>query len=396
MRLLDITRLLRRAGRVWTGVDRVELAYLEAVIDDAVPAWGLARTPLGYVLLDPAGLVAWYQRLTGVCARSSPDIVSRFQRQLSYVAQSIQTDVRKLAVARCVPRGLGRMLRRKLPAGTSYLNTGHSNLSDRVLSAVRAVPQARIAVFVHDVIPMEFPQYQRAGTVEVFEKKLRRVRQFADLILYNSNDTREKTEAVMAAWGPVPTGIVAHLGTISPVAKPSEVPVGLPPEGPYFITVGTIEPRKNHALLLNVWERLGPGAPVLLICGSRGWNNDMVFSRLDALGVHSRVREVSGLTDGALMALVEGAQAMLFPSHAEGFGLPAVEALQLGTPVLCSNMATFREILANKAVYLDASSEDIWEEAVVNWSKQAQDTLKVHDFEAPTWVEHFKIALSYT
>lgn len=377
-------------------MDRVELAYLEALIEDAVPAWGLARTPFGYVLLDPTGLASWHRGLTGPVQQLRPDLLSRLQRGLSLPAQIAQSDLRRLAVARCVPRGLAHMLRRRLPVGIAYLNTGHSNLSERVLSAVRKVPKARIAVFVHDVIPLEYPQYQRAGTVGVFEQKMRRVRAFADLLIFNSADTQERTRAVMAPWGAVPRGIVAHLGTVPPIADARELPDGLPPDAPYFVTVGTIEPRKNHALLLDIWERLGPSAPVLLICGGSGWNNEAVFSRLDGLGVDARVREVAGLSDGALMALVAGAHGMLFPSHAEGFGLPAVESLQLGTPVMCSNMATFREILAKSAYYIDASDHEIWEETIVNWSKQARDTLRVRDFEAPTWGEHFKIALSFT
>ncbi|MEP1944962.1 MAG: glycosyltransferase family 1 protein, partial [Sulfitobacter sp.] len=360
------------------------------------PAWGLARTPFGYVLLDPEGLAAWHLGVTSGWGASSPDILSRLQRKLSPAAQIAQSELRRLAAARCLPRGLARMLRAHLPQGVAYLNTGHSNLSERVLRAVRSLPHARIAVFVHDVIPIEFPQYQRAGSVEVFANKMRRVHKFADLILYNSEDTLRRTQSVMAPWGRVPKGIVAHLGTVPPAPNAAELPDGLPPERTYFVTVGTIEPRKNHAMLLDIWDRLGPDAPELLICGGRGWNNDAVFDRLDALGADARVREVSGLTDGGLMALIQGAHGMLFPSHAEGFGLPAIEALQLGTPVLCSNMAIFRETLAEKAFYIDDLDQEIWEKTVIDWSKQAQGGLRVDGFVAPTWADHFKIVLRYT
>jgi glycosyltransferase involved in cell wall biosynthesis len=394
--MIDFTRLLRRAGRVWTGVDRVELAYLQALLADPVPLWGLARTPLGYVVLDQAGLAEFYRRLTDEEQATSPDFLAHLQRGAHPLARSALTDARRLATARILPPFLARKLQRVLPAGTAYFNIGHSNLTTRVLSAVRSVPSSRIVVFVHDVIPLDYPQYQRAGTVEVFEQKMRRVRRFADLIVYNSEDTEKRTVQAMAPWGAVPPGIVAHLGTTGHAPDPAKLPAGLPPEDLYFISVGTIEPRKNHLLLLNIWERLGPRAPLLLICGSRGWNNEAVFARLDALGPDARVREVTGVEDAGLAALVAGAHAMLFPSHAEGYGLPAVEALQAGTPLLCSNMETFREILAKNAVYIDASADELWEKQIVEWSEQARDTLRVSGFEAPTWDAHFKIVLTLT
>lgn len=372
------------------------MAYLERLIADDIPVWGLARTPIGYVLLDHAGLREFHKRLIGAGQLSSPDLLSRFLRGMHPAARGALTDARKLAVQRCLPRGLAVMLRMVLPEGTAYLNIGHSNLSQRVLEAVRSVPNARISVFVHDVIPLEFPHFQRDGTVQVFEQKMRRVQRFADLILYNSADTLMRTERIMIAWGSVPKGIVAHLGTITPKPDASNLPEGLPPVGPYFITVGTIEPRKNHALLLDVWEKLGRDAPTLLICGSRGWNNEVVFSRLDAIGSDTRVRELSGLNDGAVASLVQGAEAMLFPSHAEGFGLPAVEALLLGTPTICADIATLREILGKNSVYLDDYSPQLWHAAIVKWSKQAQDARWAGDFVAPSWEAHFKVTLRLT
>lgn len=394
--MLDISRLLRRAGRVWTGVDRVELAYLHRLVAEPVPAYGLARTPLGYVLLDPEGLRAFAARLDGQVPFSAPDLMSRMQRKLSRQAQQAQTDVRRLARARCLPQRLGWMLAKHLPKGAAYLNTGHSNLTARVLRAVRGVADARIAVLIHDVIPLTHPQYQRTGSVDAFEAKLRRVQRYADLVIYNSNDTRHKTEEILRTWGAVPKGIVSHLGVIPPVPDETQLPPDTLPTEPFFITVGTIEPRKNHALLLDVWDDLGADAPLLLICGNRGWNNEAVFARLDALGHGARIRELGGLPDGALAALVERAQALLFPSHAEGFGLPAVEALLLRTPVMCSNIETFREILAEKAFYIDDFDHDLWKTMIVERSRKPQDARNVRGEVGYRWDSHFKIALSFT
>ena len=67
-------------------------------------------------------------------------------------------------------------------------------------------------VLIHDVIPLDFPEFQRDGTVVVFRKKVKLVREFADVVIYNSADTRTCSEAQMQQWGSLPEGIVSHLG----------------------------------------------------------------------------------------------------------------------------------------------------------------------------------------
>lgn len=375
-----------------TGVDRVELAYLARFLADDVPCFGLARTGLGYLLLDRQGLEGVQARINGQVPWGKPDALSRLLKGADSTGRNAESDFRRLSFSRASPWRLPKLLGR-LPARCTYYNVGHSNLTDRVLGAIKRAGHD-INVLIHDVIPLEFPQYQRPGTVEPFRHKIRRAQKFSDLLIYNSADTQFRTESIMARWGAVPPGIVAHLGTKIPVPDPGQLPDGLPPRGPYFITVGTIEPRKNHAFLLDVWESLDPDAPPLLICGGRGWNNDAVFARLDALDPDGPVREVTGLSDAALAALVQGAAGALFPTHAEGFGLPPLEALLLGTRVLCNDLDVLREFLGYMPVYASVSDQYHWEETIRSWSEDAGVGKVQAGYSGPTWNDHFNIVLN--
>lgn len=389
-RLIDITRLSSRIGRVFTGVDRVELAYLRAVHADPIPDFAIARTALGYVLLDHGGIAALLARLDAE-DWPAPDLVSRINGRLDHSAKVGQTLLRGLATERCLRSRLPRMLRRSLPAGFSYLNVGHSNLTDQFLSAVKGCAGARISVLVHDTIPLDFPQFQRDGSVKVFAAKLRRVGVFADLVICISDAGQENVKRHLAKLGRVPDTIVAHLGVA--VAAPTQIPTDLTLDRPYFITVGTIEPRKNHAVLLDVWEQLGTTPPLLLICGGRGWNNAGVFDRLNA-GI-AGVIELNDLTDGEIAALTQDAQGSLFPTFAEGFGLPPMEALALGTPVIAANLPVLRETLGDNAVYVEPDDRYQWKKEIMRLA-DADRTQVEMQIDPPTWAVHFKIVFTMT
>lgn len=395
--LLDVTRLISRAGRPLTGVDRVELAYLQHYAQREGGAFAIARSSLGYILLAPGGARALLDRFTGATPWGDADRLSRLSRSKPEMVRRAESDLRRLCLARCRPRGLTGMLAKTFAnKEVIYFNTGHSNLTDRMLSAVKTGAKGQIVVMIHDVIPLEYPQFQRPGTPERFGGILRRVRGYGDLIIYNSQDTKARAETMMQQWGKPPRSVVAHLGVSVPDLDTGfdPVPAHLKPDGPYFMILGTIEPRKGHDLLLDVWDAMGAQAPTLLICGSRGWNNAAVFNRLDALHPNGPVRELSDLDDATVAGLLTHATALLFPSRAEGYGLPPMEAAALGTPVISSDLASVREVLGEIPVYLRETDCYLWLDNIQSLLRgQGKQSLS-RDMPAvhlPDWDGHFRI-----
>lgn len=400
-RMLDITRLARRAGRVPTGVDRVELAYLRALLRGETALFGLARTRLGYVLLDQEGMQGFLDRIEGRVAWGAPDRLSGISRA-EMRNKRADSDLRRLSLARCLPQRLGRMLAQQLPAGATYLNVGHSNVTDRVLHSVKHRAGMRIAILIHDTIPLDFPQFQRLGSVPSFREMLKRVRAMADLVICNSDQTRADVERYMKPWGAVPECVVAPLGVDLPV--PAAIPqiVGFDPAQPYFVTVGTIEPRKNHALLLSLWEEMAQegDCPQLVICGQRGWENADVFDWLDHHPLMGqKIFEAEALGDGQVAALLSGAAAMLFPSHAEGYGLPPVEAAAQGIPVLCNDLPVYREVLGDIPVYAGIHDRYLWKHKIKGLMRPIGadgQVVAAPRFIPPSWQSHFNVVLRLT
>lgn len=398
---LDVTRLLRRVGRgPLTGVDRVELAWLGHLLTLPEPVFALVRTSLGFLVLDRAGMESLASWAGGAAPPARRDPLRAFRRGQGIAVRRAEAALSVLAIGRTHRLGLPRLVVRLLPPGTVLLNVGHSDLTVPVLAAWHRLPGARVVVMIHDTIPLDLPGTQRPGTVASFRARLAAVAGHADLVIHVSAATKRDAERHMARFGRVPPGIVAHPGVTLAAPDPSLVPVGLCPETPYFVSLGTIEPRKNHHLLLDIWERFaaeGAQAPHLLILGHRGWNNEAVFRRLDALPPGGLVREVAGLPDAAVAAILGGATALLMPSRAEGFGLPVAEAAARGVPVIAADLPVYREVLGDYPLCLDPDGLRPWYETIKSLSEDSPDAIcgaRRPQVAIPTWKDHFNRVLS--
>jgi len=147
----------------------------------------------------------------------------------------------------------------------------------------------------------------------------------------------------------------------------------------FFIQCGTIEPRKNHLTILQVWRELvsrhGRSAPKLLLVGARGWENENVLDLLDrSVSLRDHVLEVSGLPTPVLRRLLASARALLMPSFAEGFGLPLAEANAAGARVIASDIPVFHEIAAGSFVPVSPIDGLGWLRAIEDFSSDSRDS----------------------
>ena len=370
--LIDVSRLVWRwwRGGLPTGIDRVCLAYVDHFGEHARAV--VQRGGHQYIFS-----AAHSARLFRLFSRGPQGFRSRF------VA---------LAAAAFLS-GAGTPGRR----GLLYFNVGHTGLNEPALPQWIEREGLRAIFFVHDLIPLSHPEYCRPGEAQKHRLRMEHVLRSASGVIGNSQATLSELAAFAAELErPMPAAVASFIA--GPPVPATIEPVVL--ERPYFIIVGTIEGRKNHLLLLRIWERLalkyGSQTPLLVIVGQRGWEIGEALALLDqAGGLKDHVRELGTCTDDQLANYIAGARALLMPSFAEGFGLPVAEALQLGTPVIASNLPVFREFAQDIPVYLDPLDSLAWENTIVSFAtdpaRREKQLIAMKDFRAPDWQSHFVI-----
>lgn len=385
--ILDISRLLSRAARpVPTGIDRVEMAYARHFSETR-----------------PAALTFSAVTVAGTLGRISLPAGGDFIRALDAVWRG---DGDKRAVARAFNRirrellwkgSLHAEIRRR-GGDHVYLLASHHHLDrPNLFAGLKSQAGVRIACVVHDLIPITHPEFARAGQPERHARRMTTVAKYADTVIANSCASRDSAIAFFAKSGRVPPVAVAPLGIdtgTSQIAQSRR-------ERPYFVCIGTIEPRKNHILLLNIWRDLvagrGKEAPDLLIIGQRGWKNEAYVDMMErCAALRGNVVEFNASADGEVSRLLRGARALLMPSFVEGFGLPVAEALAAGVPVICSDLPALREVAGDSPDYLHPLDGPGWMRAILDFAQdgsavRAAQISRLSGWAPPTWNNHFAI-----
>jgi len=135
----------------------------------------------------------------------------------------------------------------------------------------------------------------------------------------------------------------------------------------FILCVGTLEPRKNIPFLLRAYKGLRDRYKIdvpLILVGRKGWLYEEIFSTIAELHLQNNVRHLEGVGDEQLAHLYHAAGLLATPSHYEGFGLPALEALHCGCPVIVSNRGSLPEIAGTAGLTLDVLEEEAWTAAL--------------------------------
>ncbi|MEA1072009.1 glycosyltransferase family 1 protein [Sphingomonas sp. LY160] len=281
--------------------------------------------------------------------------------------------------------------------GQIYLNVGHTGLNEPTLSEWIERHALKPIYLVHDLIPLTHPQFCRAGEAERHARRMDTVLRTAFGVIGNSKATLDDLATYARDSGqPMPPSVAAWISG----PPPSPPPRPSAPAEPYFVVLGTVEGRKNHRLLLDVWSRLlsrdDEDIPTLIVIGQRGWEASAEIEALcspERYRGHVQFRETCG--DAELASLLAGSRALLMPSYAEGFGLPVVEALQVGTPVIASNLPVFRELAGDIVQLIDPDRPDLWQAAILDYASDGGDRpaqlRRMKGYSAPDWPSHFAI-----
>ncbi len=410
----DISRLVSRVfDRTPNGIDRVDFALASHFVDpDAGDRSGMMVTTFGPRVLEPR---AAREALDNIRKHWGEDAPPETDAHLLQVAAAIDGAPRAgkriskgrtgqfaeaLAWIRRHGFPVGRRPADFLAGGGVYFNVSQFPLDfDPYFRWTRDRTDIDCVFFLHDLLPIEAPEYFLPAERPRHERRLATVARRARAVVVASEVVREAVDRHLTRLGRRDMPIL--------VAPPPPDPIFLVrPDGdcavarhPYFVTCGTIEPRKNHQLLLHVWRdlvaRLGPTAPKLVLIGERGWENEHVVDLLERCpSLQSHVIEASGLPTPCVRRLFLGARAVLLPSFAEGYGLPLVEALAVGAPVIASDIPVFHEVGKGRALTIDPTDGPAWREAICAFARtdspeRSKQLESSRDWSAPEWPAFF-------
>ena len=224
-------------------------------------------------------------------------------------------------------------------------------------------------ITVHDLAFLTHPEYTTDALKRYLEAVVPRQVERADLVAVVSQATADDVQRYYGVPDDkivlVRNAVDQSFYDVQPLTTGQKARRNLPER--YFVMLGTIEPRKNHAIALDAIERTGIGKQTpLVIIGRPGWGHESIMQRIADLQQRGMVVHLDNVSDGDLPAIVASSQAMVYPSWTEGFGLPVAEAMATGVPVVTSMAPALKEVGGELAIYVDPTDAESLAEHMQN------------------------------
>jgi len=264
------------------------------------------------------------------------------------------------------------------------------------------VRRAKRVVSIHDLTVMLFPQWHPAERLREMHAGLRRSAGVADRIIAVSRYTKHD---IVKHLGVDPARVAVVPLAVDPSLQPlprDEIDRALAPLGlthdSYLLFLGTIEPRKNVGRLLEAVIAAGPDVGPLVLAGGSGWGNEALSPRLADLTSQGRVRSLGYVPETLRVSLLGGARALVYPSLYEGFGLPPLEAMACGTPVVTSDVSSLPDVVGDAALLVNpldvdelaAAIKRLWHDETLRADLRARGLARARQF---TWDRTARLTL---
>lgn len=370
--LLEVTRLVARGWTAHrpTGIDRVTHAYM------------CHYGPRSRAVIQHRGVFK---------------ILTLRDSQRLWAILTGPEAVMRLRIAAFAPGALLRAATTLKKGGGTYINVSHTDFDLPRHVAWVQQSQLRPIYFIHDLIPIMHPDYCRPHAVRRHRGRVINALRHGAGIIVNSQATASDLALFARREGlPLPPVVASWLaGASFSEAGVAEAACA----EDYFVCLGTIEPRKNHALLLDHWEQLtrrrGAKVPRLVMIGQWGHGSDIIRQRIAASpSLQRHVTVLNRCSDNEMQRWLTKARALLMPTLAEGFGLPMVEALSLGTPVIASDLPCLAEVGQGIPTLLDPKDCEAWREILEGFDSDhpefRRQRAQMNRFRAPSWTDHFE------
>lgn len=255
----------------------------------------------------------------------------------------------------------------------------------------------KVAVFIHDIIPITYPQYCHENTAFFFMSYLAAYMQYADIIITSTQSTLDEIQRLAKQLGlaPIP-GFVTWLGSDFATIKNKDNQVSaeakkIAKKGKYILCVGTIEPRKNHKLLLDAYDKyLAHMGINLVFAGRIGWNVEELKKRMEENPRREKgFYHLAGQNDATIDFLYRNAYIVAFPTFEEGFGLPMIEAIERQCVLAASDIPVLKEVGKDYCDYFSPDAPEEFANIVEQYLKNPKmyEAKKEHlkSYQPVTW-----------